>query len=140
MKIKTIHYKALLNLGNYSNESIGFTAEFEPELETVNAVIESLKEKVKEVGGTNADEFYSKQLEARQRLAELESKIRKATQQWNATAEFLRAQGIKPDAADMPPFNNLLPEVKQEHSRVVDGEIEEVDATEDIPFEQQGEF
>lgn len=134
MKIKTIHYSALLNLGNYSNEKIGFTAEFEPELETVNDVIDSLREKVKEVGGKNADEFYSKQMEARHRLAELESKINRATRQWNATAEFLRTQGIKPEASDMPPFNNLLPEVKEEHSGVVDGEIEgEID---DIPFEQ----
>lgn len=79
MKIKTIHYSALLNLGNYSNEKIGFTVQFEPEEETVDDVIDSLREKVKEVGGKNADEFYSKQLEARQRLAELESKINIAT-------------------------------------------------------------
>lgn len=52
-----------------------------------------------------------------------------------ATAEFLRTQGIKPDAADMPPFNNLLPEVKEEQSSIVDGEIEE-DAIDNIPFEQ----
>ena len=46
-----------------------------------------------------------------------------ATEQWNRTAEFLRTQGIKPDAVDMPPFTNLLPEVKAE-SQTVDGEIE----------------
>ena len=27
MKIKTVEYSALINLGNYSNEKIGFTAE-----------------------------------------------------------------------------------------------------------------
>jgi hypothetical protein len=37
----------------FSNEKINFTVQFEPE-ETVNNLIDSLREKVKEVGGKNA--------------------------------------------------------------------------------------
>jgi phosphotransacetylase len=128
MKIKTVEYSALINLGNYSNEKIGFTAELAEE-ETVEQVIESLRQKVRENGGPNADEMYNKLYESRQALKELERKIQKAAQQWNATAEFLRAQGIKPDAVDLPQFTHLLPEVKEEHTRV-DGEI--LDDTEGV--------
>lgn len=137
MRIKLIHYSALLNLGNYSNEKIGFTAEFQ-EGDDIDSVVESLRQKVKETGGLNADEFYSKQNEARRRLLDLEEKIKQATQKWDATAEFLRAQGIKPDISNMPQFTNLLPEIKDEHSGVVDGEIEE-GSIDDIPFEERGE-
>lgn len=122
MQIKTIHYSALLNLGNYQNEKIGFTAEI-GEDETVEQVIEALRQKVRDNGGQNADELYSKLYEGRHQLKELERRIGNATEQWNRTAEFLRAQGIKPEAVDMPPFTNLLPEVKAE-SQTVDGEIE----------------
>ncbi|KJH69390.1 hypothetical protein [Aliterella atlantica] len=124
MQIKTVHYSALLNLGNYSNEKIGFTAQLS-EGESVEQVIEQLREKVKQNGGTNAEELYQTMYRGRRELAELERKIKNATDQWNATAEFLRAQGIKPDTGNMPQFTNLLPEIKEEDSGVVDGEIEE---------------
>ena len=71
------------------------------------------------------------------RIKDLEQKIREATKKWDATAEFLREQGIKPDISNMPQFTNLLPEIKDEHSGVVDGEIQEGDI-DDIPFEDKG--
>lgn len=120
MKIKTVYYSALINLGNYSNEKIGFTADIE-ENETVESTIEALRLKVKEVGGVDAERLYSEIRDKRQELRELERKVRKATEEWNALAEFLRSQGIKKDAVDMPMFTNLLPEVKQE--QITDGEL-----------------
>lgn len=112
MKIKTIHYSALLNLGNYSNEKIGFTAELEED-ETVEEVIEALKQKVEENGGQNAEEIYSNIYQGRNDLREIEKKINKARAEWDAVAEFLKMQGIKPDTPVMPKFTNLLPEVKE---------------------------
>ncbi len=123
MEIKTVHYSALLNLGNYSNEKIGFTAQVN-DGETVEQVIEQLREKVKQNGGTNAEELYETMWKGQRELADLEQKIRKATDQWNATAEFLRTQGIKPESPNMPQFTNLLPEVQEESSGVIDGEIQ----------------
>lgn len=120
MKIKTVHYSALINVGNYNNEKIGFTADIE-ENETVESTIEALRLKVKEVGGVDAERLYSEIRDKRQELRELERKVRKATEEWNALAEFLRSQGIKKDAVDMPMFTNLLPEVKQE--QITDGEL-----------------
>lgn len=124
MQIKTVHYSALINLGNYNNEKIGFTAQV-GESETVEQVIEKLREKVKQHGGSNAEDLYEKMWAGKRELAELERKIKKATDEWNATAEFLRAQGIKPESPNMPQFTKLLPEVQEENSRVIDGELEE---------------
>lgn len=121
MKIKTVEYSALINLGNYSNEKIGFTAEIH-EGETVEQVVEALRQKVRENGGTNAEDLYKTLYRGRTELRELEQKIAKARQHWEATAEFLKAQGLRPDAPPMPIFSNLLPEVKEE--QVHDGEIE----------------
>ena len=115
-----VHYSALINLGNYSNEKIGFSAELS-EGESVEETIELLRQKIKEVAGLNAEECDQLLYRGRREIKDLERKLQKARQEWNATAEFLRAQGIKPDANDMPLFTRLLPEVKAESS--VDGEI-----------------
>lgn len=125
MKIKTVEYSALINLGNYSNEKIGFVAQLE-EGETVEQVIERLRQKVRENAGGNADELYNKLYEGKQELRALETKINKARQTWEQTAEFLKAQGLRPDAPPIPAFANLLPEAKDEH--VVEGEIEVSDS------------
>ncbi len=124
MKIKTVHYSALINLGNYNNEKIGFTADIE-ENETVESTIEALRLKVKEMGGVDADKMYNEIRDKRYQLGELERKVKKATEEWNALAEFLRSQGIKKDVVDMPMFTNLLPEVKQE--QITDGELVETE-------------
>ncbi len=123
MQIKTVHYSALINLGDYQNEKIGFTAEL-GENETVEQAIEALRQKVRDNGGQNAEDLYNKLYDGRNQLRRLERKIHEATEQWNRTAEFLRAQGIKTDAVDMPQFTHLLPEVKEESSQLVDGEFE----------------
>lgn len=125
MKIKTVEYSALINLGNYSNEKIGFTAQLE-EGETVEQVVEQLRQKVKDNGGVNAEELYDKLYKGRQELRALEAKIIKARQTWEQTAEFLKAQGLRPDAPPMPTFSNLLPEAKDE--QVVEAEIDDGDS------------
>lgn len=122
MQIKTVHYSALINLGNYNNERIGFTAEV-GEGESIEGAIAALKEKVATNATLNADKVRSALYKGQEELSDLERKIKRASEEWNAIAEFLRAQGIKPDAVDMPKFTNLLPEVKDE--RVHEGEIED---------------
>lgn len=122
MQIKTIHYSALINLGNYSNEKIGFTAEITPD-ESIPDALAELRLMVVANASLDAEKVQNALYEGRNKLKDLEQKIRKATEEWNAIAEFLRRQGIKPDSPDMPIFTNLLPEVKDE--RVVEGEIEE---------------
>lgn len=133
MEIIKVGYSALLNLGNYRNEKISFIAKVN-EGETPEQVVEQLRERVKAVGGRNADELYSEMRDGARQLAELERKIAKATSEWNAVSEFLRKQGIKPDAVDMPKFNHLLPEVKSESTEVIDGEIEDEDEEDDDSY------
>lgn len=126
VKITRIGYSALINLGNYNNERIELHAQID-ESETVPEVVEALRQKIREVGGRNADEMYNTLERGKRQLASLEQKIALATEKWNATAEFLRRQGIKPDANDMPQFTNLLPSVSEE--LVEEAEIEEEDPT-----------
>lgn len=134
MKLKSIHYSALINLGNYSNERIGFTAEV-GEDEDIPDVIAVLRQNVRNNASLNADKVQRMLYEGRDELENLKRKIEKARSEWDAIAEFLRAQGIKPDAVDMPKFTNLLPEVKAEQSGVVDGELEEEEEE-----EEEGEY
>ena len=122
MQIKVVTYSALLSLGNYQNERIGFQVRLD-EGETAEQAIEALRQKVCDVGGTNADIMYRQMRDRRDELAEIERKIKKATEEWNATAEFLRTQGIKPEAPNMPQLTNLLPSIKAENVEVLDAEL-----------------
>lgn len=123
MKITTVHYSALINLGDYSNEKIGFTAQV-GEDDSIEQTIEQLRQKVIDHGGISASKLFDKMDRLKGELYELERKVKNATQKWDATAEFLRAQGIKPEASSMPQFDNLLPEVTEETSGIIDGEVE----------------
>ena len=114
MKIKVVHYHALINLGQYNNEKIGFSADID-EAESVADVLNKLRELVKENASLNAEEVNQNLYSGRRELAEMQAKIDKAKAEWDAVAEFLRTQGIKPDAPNMPRFTGLLPEVKEEH-------------------------
>ena len=121
MKIKTVQYLATINLGNYSNEKIGFTADINEDDELKQAV-EVLRQKVRDCALPNIEDVQSEIYKHQNELRRLKDKLEKARSEWDATAEFLRTQGIKADAANMPQFTNLLPAIADE--RVIDGEIE----------------
>ena len=124
MKIKRVEYSALVNLGNYSNEKIGFTADV-TDGETPEAVVEQLRNKAQECALPNMDTTFSDIRKAQNELRDLRHKLIKARSEWNATAEFLRAQGIKADASDMPQFNRLLAGLSEESVEVTEAEIED---------------
>lgn len=125
MKITQVEYKALYNLGNYNNESIALRATVEED-ETPEEVVAQLRQKAIDLNaGSNgdADELYSRIYRYKQSLKSLEEKIRTAAEQWNQTADFLKAQGINPDAPKLSPFNSLLPPAEEE---VIEPEAEDV--------------
>ena len=99
MKITLVHFSALVNTGNYENEKVGLDAQME-DGDTVEQVVEALKDKV------FAQLDRTDKLQARRELLweirELEDKVAGARANWEKTAEFLRAQGIRPDAPEMP--------------------------------------
>ncbi len=122
MKIKQIHAHFLISIGDYSNERIGFTVELEEE-DTVESVVSELRNQAIKVVGAKADELYSHRRNLQEQCWAVEKRLEKAHTEWNATAEFLRTQGIKPDAPPMPQFNNLLAAVKVEEESHSEAEI-----------------
>ena len=122
MKIKLIHAHFLISIGDYSNERIGFTVEPEDE-ETLEQVVAALRAEAIEVVGPKANELYDLRSTLQKQCYEVEKKLTKARSEWDATAEFLKTQGIKPDAPPMPQFNNLLSAVKVEEESVSQAEI-----------------
>ncbi len=132
MKIKFVHAHFLISLGDYSNERVGFTAELE-EGETVESVVSELRNKAIAAVGPKADELYDRRRTLANGCYELEKKLTKLRSEWDATAEFLKAQGIRPDAPSMPQFHNLISAVKTESETVV-AEFAEPDPDQ-IPFD-----
>lgn len=113
MEIKKVHYSALVNLGDYNNERIGFTVEVNNG-EIVEEVIIALREKVKANIGHNVNSVFNIIQKQKQEIDSIEIKLKRARKQWDATKDFLKAQGIKTDAADMPQFNFLLAPAEDE--------------------------
>ena len=117
MRVTQVEFQALFNLGDYNNERIGITAQLE-EGDTAESVIPSLREKVIELaankGMGDTDAIYRHIWDQQVQLKKLETQIAEATEQWNQTAEFLRAQGIKPDSPSLPVFKALPQAADQE--------------------------
>lgn len=110
MKITHVEFSALFSLGNYSNEKVGLRAALE-EGDTVEDVIEKLRWQcvANSAGKGRAESLYGDIYASERALRELNEKITHATEQWNQVAEFLRAQGIKPDAPNLPAMPTLAP-------------------------------
>ncbi|MHC5675350.1 hypothetical protein [Nostoc sp.] len=133
MKIKLVHAYFLISLGDYSNERIGFTVELEAE-ETIESVVSQLRQQAIAAIGPKSEELYDRNRRLRVENRELQERNSKFRSEWDATAEFLRAQGIKPEAPSMPQFQNLLNAAKPESQAVTAEFVEEGDP-DNIPFE-----
>ncbi|AFY34887.1 hypothetical protein [Calothrix sp. PCC 7507] len=133
MKIKLLHAHFLISLGDYSNERVGFTAELE-EGDTVKSVVADLRSEATAAIGAKAEQLYDRRQALQQTCDVLERKLTKLRTEWEATAEFLKAQGIKPDAPSMPQFKNLISAVKTESESVL-AEIVEEPGPDQIPFD-----
>jgi superfamily II DNA or RNA helicase len=131
MKINQVHAHFLISIGNYSNERIGFSATLE-EGETEEEVVARLRKKAVEIVGAPAEDLYNRKWKAEQECRAVETRMARLTKEWDAMTEFLKAQGINPDAPPMPQFNNLLNAAKVEEETVSHGEI--IDADGDAMF------
>ena len=122
MKIRQVHAHFLISIGNYSNERIGFSVELNEE-ETPEEVIPRLREQAKSIVGQPASELYNEKYKLESAIRSLRTKLESLRAEWEATSQFLRAQGLNPNAPAMPIFNNLLPGVEEEtvtHGEIVD--------------------
>lgn len=123
MKITKVVYHALFNLGDYNNEKIELSAQLE-EGETPEDIVPKLRERVTALAQPNLKEMWDKRYELEQEIRRLEKKLAESRDSWNATAEFFRTQGIKPEMPDMPEFKNLLNPAASEHTEIVEGELD----------------
>ncbi|MBD2416071.1 hypothetical protein H6G80_03210 [Nostoc sp. FACHB-87] len=130
MKIKTLHAHFLISIGSYSNERIGFSVELENE-ESIDEIVSNLRERAKKIVGRKADELYDERNKIYRECAELESKLTLLRREWDATAEFLKAQGLNPQAPSMPQFRNLLTAVTVESEVVTEQDYEDSDIYDD---------
>jgi len=110
VKVTHIEFSALFNLGDYNNERLGVRVQLE-DSETVEEVMPKLRDQMVELsaGQGRAEQMYSDIYRQQRELRELDKKLQEATEQWNQVAEFLRAQGIKPDAPNLPTLPALAP-------------------------------
>lgn len=134
MRITKVSYSGLFNLGNYNNEKIGLSAELQ-EGDDPEAVIATLREQAVAMAantGLGTDDDIRWQI-SRQvgELKDIQAKVQKATTEWNELAEFLRVQGIKPEAPNIS-LKALMPSVDEESS-TLNGELLD-DYDEDAPF------
>lgn len=110
MKITQVEFQALYNLGNYNNERISLRAIVE-DGETPEDVVAKLREKAIALNagsGGEVDELYGRIYRYKRDLQQLEDQIKTAAEKWNQTAEFLKAQGLNPNAPTLEPFQSLL--------------------------------
>ena len=133
MKIKLVHAHFLISIGDYSNERVGFTVELE-ENDTVTSVVDDLRQQAITAVGPKSEELYNQNRRLRSENRELEERMNKLRLEWEATAEFLRTQGIKPEAPSMPQFQRLLNAAKPESQSVTAEIVEETDP-DNIPFD-----
>lgn len=110
MKTTHVEFSALFNLGDYSNEKIGFRVELE-EGDDVDQVVEHLRNKAISLsaGEGDAQNLYNRIYTSHSELRKLNDKVKAATEQWNQVADFLRAQDLKPDAPNLPSLPALTP-------------------------------
>lgn len=104
MKITHVEFSALYNLGNYNNEKIGLRAQLDDgdTPEEVAAILRSKAIALNAGQGGTAEQLYEEIYKKTRELRDLANKIKEATEQWNQTAEFLRAQGLNPAAPNLP--------------------------------------
>ncbi|MDJ0737653.1 MAG: hypothetical protein QNJ47_26960 [Nostocaceae cyanobacterium] len=121
MEIITFHFEAVITLDNYSHEKIGFEVKLE-DGETSEEVAKILRDKAASIIGENAQQLYYKKDSLEREVHSLTERLAKLRKEWNATAQFLRSQGIKPESPSMPQFGNLLA-AAQELETVDDAEF-----------------
>ncbi len=133
MKIKRLHAHFLITTDNYQNERVGFSVELS-EGENVEEVVSLLRTKAAEAIGESADKLIKKRRDLSWDCKELETKLSKLREEWDATAQFLKAQGLNPDAPSMPQFSKLLNAVK------VDAETVITEIVDEEKYEDEDEF
>lgn len=122
-KITTLHAHFLISVGNYSNERIGFSVEINDESDNIEEIVAGLRKKAISIIGLTAEDYYQKRYRLKTECLRLEAQLARLTEEWNRTADFLKAQGINVEAPKLTPISGLLSASKIEQESIVQGEI-----------------
>lgn len=115
MRIDKLYYRLNAVLGNGATENLTIVAEPE-EGDSLEACFSELRERAKKAKLPSDSEIYLKLDKGQRALSELERIIAYKQGQWEDMRTFLIAQGINPDAPEMPFPSKSLPQA-------VDGEF-----------------
>ena len=119
MRINKIYYRTNLPVGGGVSEN--FTFEVEPEEnDSVEDCFRQLREWAKLAKVPTENEVYHKLSNGHLALKQLEQRIEEKKEQWEEIRAFLIAQGINPNAPEMPLPLKVLPQA-------IDGEVVEKD-------------
>jgi uncharacterized coiled-coil DUF342 family protein len=121
MKIEKLHAHFLITIDSYNNERVGFTVTLE-EQDDIKQVVNELRVKACNAIGESAEKLDSKRRQLASECFKYEERLNKLRKEWEATADFLKAQGLNPDAPSMPQFRSLLTSVKVDSEEVFTGD------------------
>ena len=129
MKITTVSYEAIANLGNYENEKIKLEAVLE-DGDIYESCLEELKNKVHEQlkNQEKYNDYCDRFNEQKRKLEELQEKVQQAQTQWEQASNFLIAQGW--NKADVPLFPIEEPDLIPTGQEEVEPEYE----SDDLPY------
>lgn len=119
MKIEKLHAHFLITTDSYNNERVGFTVTLDDE-DDIKEVVDQLRVKACNAIGESADSLSNKRRKLSYDCDNLQNKLDKLREEWEATAQFLKAQGLNPEAPSMPQFRSLLTSVKVEAEEIIE--------------------
>lgn len=108
MQIDRVSYSYLSNLGDYRNERISMEAKLD-DGESPESAIAILKQRILEIAGEDSQKAEAYRYQLTRECRDLEKKLAQAREAWEATAEFLKAQGLRADPPAFPENLKLLP-------------------------------
>ncbi len=109
MKIKLlqISFKGEIDYQEHYSEQLNFQVEVDDK-DDLREVVKSLRQRAYDCMGEPYREALEKRNKLQREVKKLEIDLEIARSMWDKTKAFLVAQGIKPNASDMPSFTNYL--------------------------------
>lgn len=123
-EIKRIAYEACFNLGNYENEKIRVEAVWDGS-GNFEEVVEMLRQRCVAAAQPDANKSWEERHRLEREIRKLEQRLQELQTNWETVSAFLKAQGIKPDVAEFPKLNNLLPAAPE--TEVIEPELDDID-------------
>jgi hypothetical protein len=107
MEIEKIYASFAMPLGSGATERLAFVVKLSPE-ESVDQAVAELRIKAIAAVGESASAYYADRTSLKSEIFNLEYKLKDLREEWDATAEFLRTQGVNAKCPVMPQFAKLL--------------------------------